>query len=151
MSKDEEHLRGILAELFGSQGLGVLATHNEGQPYTSLVAFAATEDLRYLLFATTRETRKFSNIRADSRVAMLVDSRMNQEADFHKAVAATATGVAEEVEGAERNHLLTLYLARHPHLRAFVTAPSCALLRIRVDTYYVVSRFQHVMELHLSP
>lgn len=31
---------------FRSQRFAVLATHAEGQPYTSLVAFAVTDDLR---------------------------------------------------------------------------------------------------------
>ena len=64
-------IRQRLRELFESQNLGVLATHHSGQPYASLVAFYATEDLRHLFFVTPKATRKFENLKADSRVALL--------------------------------------------------------------------------------
>ena len=148
--KDTSELRRLLNELFASQPLAVLATEGEGQPYASLVAFAATEDLEYLLFATTRSTRKYANLLAESRVALLVDNRSNQDSDFHNAVAVTATGRAEEVEAHEKDTLLRLYLTKHPHLSEFVTSPTCALLKVTVDTYYTVRRFQNVMELHIK-
>lgn len=147
--KDESHLRTVLTELFTSQQLAVLATQGGGQPYSSLVAFAATDDLRHLLFATTRTTRKYANLSGESRVAMLVDNRSNQDSDFHNAVAATAIGRVEEVEDHEKERLLGFYLNKHPYLEEFVTAPTCALLRVRVERYYLVSRFQNVMELHM--
>jgi hypothetical protein len=34
-------------------------------------------------------------------------------------------------------------------LRDFVSSPTCALLRMNVETYYVVRQFQNVMELHI--
>ncbi len=142
-------IKKTLKDLFESQRLGVLATYGEGQPYSSLVAFAATNDLKYLVFATTRATRKYANLSAESRVAMLVDNRSNQDSDFHSAMAVTALGEAEEVKESERGHLLKLYLAKHPYLEEFVNSPTCALLKMCVDRYYMVSRFQNVMELHM--
>jgi len=130
--------------------LAVLATQGNGQPYGNLVAFAATENLKSLLFATARGTRKFANITLEPRVAMVVDSRTNQRVDFKRAVAVTATGIVEEAESTERDHLLKLYLSKHPHLKKFATSPTCALLRVKVDTYYVVKRFQDVMVLSME-
>ena len=147
----EAELKQALHELFETQRLGVLGTQEAGQPYLSLVALAATADLRHLLFSTTRATRKFANLTADPRVAMQIDNRTNQEADFHQALAVTATGVVEEVSGAEKDGWAQLFLTKHPYLKEFVEAPSCALLKITVDTYYVVNRFQNVRELHLHP
>ena len=144
--EEKEQIRQILYELFSSQKLAVLGTHRLGQPYGSLVAFAATPDLKNLLFATTRASRKFANLRADSRVSMVLDSRSNRVADFRKAVAATALGQAKEIRGEGRKKFAALYLAKHPHLEEFVSSPSCALVRIRVEVYYLVRRFQNVME-----
>jgi nitroimidazol reductase NimA-like FMN-containing flavoprotein (pyridoxamine 5'-phosphate oxidase superfamily) len=148
--KNPSQLKRLLANLFSSQPLAVLATQGNGQPYGNLVAFAATEDLKSLLFATARGTRKFANITLEPRVAMVVDSRTNQRVDFKRAVAVTATGIVEETESTERDHLLKLYLSKHPHLKKFATSPTCALLRIKVDTYYVVKRFQDVMVLSME-
>jgi len=147
--KSPSQLKHLLKNLFSSQPLAVLASQGNGQPYGNLVAFAATDDLKSLLFATARATRKYANITKNPRVAMVIDSRTNQKVDFQKAVAVTATGIAEKVKGAEKNHLLKLYLLKHPHLKRFVTSPSCALLRVKVDTYYVVRRFQKVMALDM--
>lgn len=142
-------LRKTLKDLFASQRLGVLATYGEGQPYSSLVAFAATNDLKYLVFATTRATRKYANLSAESRVAILIDNRSNQDSDFHSATAVTALGKAEEIDKREKNQFLRLYLDKHPYLAEFVNSPTCALLKVSVDRYYMVNRFQNVMELHM--
>ena len=148
MEKTSE-LKEFLKDLFSSQRLAVLATQSKKQPYGNLVAFVATKDLKHLLFATTRATRKYTNISENPRVAMVMDNRSNQEADFHQAAAVTATGVAKEVKGSEKETLLRLYLSRHPYLKDFVSSPTCALLKMDVETYYVVRQFQNVMELHI--
>ena len=144
--KENEKIREILRELFASQKLAVLGTHQGGQPYGSLVAFAVSPDLKNLFFATTRATRKFANLQADSRVSMVLDNRSNRVIDFRKAVAATALGRAKEVRGEERKRLAKIYLAKHPHLKDFIASPTCALVRIRVEVYYLVWRFQNVFE-----
>ena len=144
-------VRRTVAALLAGQRLAVLATQGSKGPYASLVAFAATRDLRQLVFATTRATRKFANLTGDSRVALLVDSRSNRESDFHEAVGATVMGTAREATLDERERLTTLYLGRHPYLREFLSSPSCALVMVEVAAYYVVSRFQEVLELHIAP
>ena len=149
MSGDLSHME-ILREMLGSQLLGVLGTHHDGEPYTSLVGFAATDDLKHLLFATGRATRKHANLVADARASMLVDTRTNRPGDFTEASAATAVGVVEEVSDSEREKFDSLYLAKHPHLESFVHSPSCVRLRLRVSVYMVVTRFQHVIELHID-
>lgn len=149
--KSLDDMRRDLEALFSTQPLAVLSTQNEGQPYGSLVAFASSEDLKELYFATTRATRKYANLSSDPRVAMLVDSRSNEVSDFRWAMAVTATGKAEEVEGQEKQNVLKTYLAKHAHLEEFVRSPSCALLKIRVERYYVATRFQNVIEVHVKP
>jgi nitroimidazol reductase NimA-like FMN-containing flavoprotein (pyridoxamine 5'-phosphate oxidase superfamily) len=137
-----------VSELFRTQRLAVLSTQGDGQPYSSLVAFAATSGLHELLFATTRTTRKYHNLAAEPRVSLLVDNRSNREADFHEAMAATAVGRAAEVADADLAALRSIYLAKHPHLEDFLAAPTCALIRVQVEAYYVVQRFQDVRILH---
>ena len=72
----------VIRGLFASQPLAVLATMMSGQPYTNLVAFCETDDLKCLLFATNRSTRKYDNLVENPQIAMLIDSRANQESDF---------------------------------------------------------------------
>lgn len=138
-----------IEELCAAQKLAALSSYGNGQPYASLIAFAATDDLKHIIFATTRSTRKYANLSSESKVALLIDNRSNQGKDFSYAVAATALGRAEEVRGPQRKSFQEMYLRKHPHLKDFVSSPSCALLAVSVEKYYVVTRFQNVRELHM--
>jgi nitroimidazol reductase NimA-like FMN-containing flavoprotein (pyridoxamine 5'-phosphate oxidase superfamily) len=146
-----KQFRKRLGELFRSQNLAALSTHHAGQPYASLVAFYAGDDLKHIYFVTPKTTRKYANLIADNRVAVMVNSSTNQTSDFHQAISVTAVGRAKEVAGADRELILGQYLAKHPHLEDFVRSPTCALIRVVVDSYYMVRNFQNVMELHLEP
>jgi nitroimidazol reductase NimA-like FMN-containing flavoprotein (pyridoxamine 5'-phosphate oxidase superfamily) len=148
--RDVNPIKRKLSELLESQRLAVLATHNQGQPYGSLVSFAATKDLKKIFFATTRSTRKYANLKGDARVAMVIDNRENAEEDLHKAMAVTITGKAVETAVDEKEACLSVYLEKHPYLKDFVNSPTCALVRVKVETYYLVRRFQEVTELHVK-
>ena len=150
MSDDRLHLE-RLRELLSTQLLGVLSTHGEAGPYSSLVAFAAASDLSSLLFTTSRSTRKFANLSHDARAAMLVDDRSNDPRDFAEAAAATAVGRVAEVTAGDREQAAARFLERHPYLDHFVASPSCVLLRLEVERYMVVARFQHVLEIRVGP
>ena len=139
-----------LRELFKTQKFCVLSTINKNQPYSSLVGFWGDDDLKEIVFVTDRSTRKYSYISENSRVAVLIDTRTNQDTDLNIAIAATATGEAEEISGIERDHLQSLFLEKHPLLIDFVTTPSCALMRIKIDCYFIVNRFQNVVEVHIK-
>ena len=147
--QNSEDIQTLIRNLFASQNLAVLATHNQDQPYASLVAFVATNDLKYLYFITPKTTRKFANLSINPQVAVLINSGTNQTADFHRAISVTAVGEAEEIIAADREPLLSLYLAKHPHLAEFAKSPTSALVRVTVRSYYLVKNFQKVLELHL--
>ncbi|MGO9145568.1 MAG: pyridoxamine 5'-phosphate oxidase family protein [Desulfomonilia bacterium] len=103
---DPQQLTLQMKALFTGQGLAVVSTQEHGQPYCNLVAFASTDDLKHLIFATNRATRKFANIDENPRVSMLIDNRSNRISDFHEAVAVNAVGLAEEILGPEAVSLI---------------------------------------------
>ena len=78
------------------------------------MAFAATADLKTLLFATTRATRKYANLLTHADVAMVIDTRTNQTSDFSDAAAVTLLGEVEEVSAHERQEFLNIYLESTP-------------------------------------
>jgi len=137
--QESSQLQGLLRELFASQKFAALATEDSGKPHNCLVAFATTDDLRNLLFTTSRDTSKYRNILAESRVAILVDSRSNQDSDFRKAIAVTATGRAKEAKGKERDRLLGIYLAKHPQLADFSNASENALVKVEIENYEIAT------------
>ena len=138
-------------KLLHEQRFGVLATQREGQPYGNVLCFAATEDLKYLLFTTPRPTRKFANLQAEARAALVVDDTVNLETDLAAATALTAVGTVQEISAAERPLLEERYLSKNPSLREFVSSPNCVFLKLEVKTYFVVRRFQEVFEVHVKP
>jgi uncharacterized pyridoxamine 5'-phosphate oxidase family protein len=137
--------RETLKALFASQQFAVLATQDEGQPYVSLMAFAAVDDLKRLIFATQRDTRKYANLIGNPRAAALIDNRSNQGSDTKQAIAVTALGETEELD---KDQYLGIFLKKHPHLKAFVQSPSCALVKMQVSAYFVVKGLQDVREMH---
>jgi nitroimidazol reductase NimA-like FMN-containing flavoprotein (pyridoxamine 5'-phosphate oxidase superfamily) len=143
----DEPLRQSIRWLLAGESLAVLSTQHHGQPYASLVGFAASDDLRTITFATMRTTRKFCYLTANPQVALLVDNRNTDPGDFLHAMAVTATGRVAEALGRDRESLLRAYLLKLPHLEAFVRNPDCVLLKVTVQTYYAVSQFEKVMKL----
>ena len=147
-TKERFHKR--LVELFHSQKLASLSTQKDGQPYASLVAFYHADDAKHLFFVTPKTTRKFANLNADGRVALMINNSTNTDSDFHNAMSVTAVGTANEVLGSEKQEVLSLYLAKHPYLEDFARAKTCALVGVRVASYFMVRNFQIVTELHMQ-
>lgn len=150
MTNTDQVMQERIHALLSSQPLAVLSTQRNGQPYSSLMAFAYTDDLREIIVATGNSTRKHQNIIEESRVSLLVDNRSNSEEDFHAAAALTVLGVASCMAADERLAYEELYLKRHPYLQEFLAALSTTLFKIEINHYLLATRFQSVMEYHIK-
>lgn len=151
MEHDQTQALKPIQTLFDTESLAVLSTQKNGQPYASLVAVAVTDDLEHIIFLTPKTTRKYENLTASPRVAMLINNSQNQAKDIYNAISVTAIGRAAIVDGKDRTGLLNLYLNRHPHLKAFAKAPTTAMVSVSVTRYIMVSRFQNVVEIRVAP
>jgi heme iron utilization protein len=139
----------LIRDLLNSQRLAVLSTQSLGQPYGNLIAFASSPDLKNLIFATPRNTRKYGNLIADPRVALLIDNRSNQPEDFARAAAVTVMGRTRELAEEELSGFLKIYLDKHPSLRDFVSSPPCALFTVEVEKFILVSGLRTIRELQM--
>jgi general stress protein 26 len=137
--KNIEELPELVKSLLASQRFAVIATQSQGQPYSNLVAFAEADNLRSLLFVTSKDTKKYSNTATNRRVAVLADNRTNQPSDLNKAIAITPLGTIEEVATDNKDYLSQIYLSKHPQLEYFLRKPSNALMRVAVTDYIVAS------------
>ena len=146
MTTTQDSLRHSIEEILNTQSLAVLATNTGSSPYTSLVGFMASQDLKKIYFATFINTHKYYNISKHAQVSLLIDTRTNRVDDFNNSSALTILGNAETVPQGQRNTLLSLYLDKFSHLEEFVGDPQCVLVRITVDKYILVQRFQEVFE-----
>jgi nitroimidazol reductase NimA-like FMN-containing flavoprotein (pyridoxamine 5'-phosphate oxidase superfamily) len=144
-------LKDTIRQLLDSREVAVLATQGPEYPHACLVAFTATEDLRHLYFVTRRSTRKFENMDHDNRVMLLVDNRSNSEKDFDNATVITGRGKAVPVSCDAALEILPFYLKRHPYLEAFARHESSVLVRVEIESYAVVTRFQNLTVLEMEP
>jgi nitroimidazol reductase NimA-like FMN-containing flavoprotein (pyridoxamine 5'-phosphate oxidase superfamily) len=138
----------LLREAIGTQYFAVLNTVGQGLPYSNLVSFAATDDLRSLVFVTRRNTRKYRNMQDNDEVSLLIDNRTNTPADTSRAIAITVVGTARE-ETDNKSHFQAILLARHPQLRHFVEAPDSAIMLVTVREY-IVAAFDKIQSVHIS-
>lgn len=137
-----------LAEaLLTNQRFAALATQGGDVPYTSLVAFAVTPDLRRVVFPTRAGTRKFANLESNPRVALLVDNRSNSADDYQNAAALTVIGSVRTECGPEADEGRRLLLARHPSLADFLAAPDGRIATVAVAEYLLVTHFEAVVRL----
>jgi heme iron utilization protein len=136
--------------LFKSQKLAVLATQEETVPYLSLMAFAFTEDLSCLLVATKRATRKYLNMKQNPGVSLLMDNRSHKGDLFQDTVVVTCIGKAESIEDSQKAFFQDLFLRHHPDLTSLVQSPDCALIKITVNYYYILNRFDQVEEFKVT-
>ena len=139
-----------LRKLFNFQHLAALATLGDDGPYINLVAFAATNDLKYLLFSTSRSTKKYANISKNPNVTMLIDNRKNDESDFYDTIAVTVMGQVNQVNESEIDKLTNIFISKHPILSDFLKSQNNVFLKIEVEKYIIVSKFGQIDELNME-
>ena len=138
----------LLREIVSTQYFAVLNTIGQGLPYSNLVSFAATDDLRSLVFVTGRNTRKYRNIQDNHNISLLIDNRTNKPSDTSQAIAITAVGTARE-EIDNKSLFQAILLARHPQLRHFVDAPDNAIMLV-IIRLYIVAAFDKTQTVTIS-
>jgi nitroimidazol reductase NimA-like FMN-containing flavoprotein (pyridoxamine 5'-phosphate oxidase superfamily) len=125
----------------------VLATACENKPYTSIVAFALTQDMKGVLFATPKNTRKYRNIIKNNHVAVLIDNRNNTDKAYMGAESVSILGTAKPVRRGKRwLELSRVFVRKHPALKEFVRAPSTGLILVEATHCVHVSQFQMISE-----
>lgn len=134
-----------LRELDKREDFAVLATDDKGIPYASLVSFALTPDLKKIIFATPRGTRKYRNIIRSRNAALLIDSRSRKKKGLMEAEAVTIIGKGRPVKkGRTRDGFAATFTKKHPALEGFIQSPSTAIIVIDIVQCIHVSRFQTV-------
>ena len=129
----------------------VLATDADGQPYTSLVAFALTPDREGILFATPKKTGKYRNIMKNRKVSIMIDTRSNSARGYMQSEALTILGTAIPVRrGKQWNEMAGILINKHPQLEEFVRAHSTALVLVAFKKVLHTGRFQSVTAWELS-
>lgn len=147
--KRNEILRKI-KKILKLQLYGILATSYNNQPYTSLLAFAASEDMKNIYMATSKTTHKFQYVKENEKTAFFIDTRENDNFDVNKAYALTAIGKATPINKKDSPEIEKLYLSRHPQLETFIHLPNVQFLQMKISSFSFVQRFQNVFLLDMD-
>ena len=132
-------IRDSVLTLLKTTGFAVLATESAGQPHTSLVAVTPLDEGKRLVFATYRNTQKFTNLLQNPKVSLLIDGRHRETAcGTPDGFILSAVGRVQQIDAGVMPHLLESHLHKHPDLMAFTQTPDCVLLEVLVDRYQVV-------------
>lgn len=139
---EEPELKKKLIVLLNEQRLAVLSSNKDDQPYPSLIAFAHTDDLKYIFFATLRNSNKYKNIKNNPKASLLIDNRENTPLDIYNAIAVSVFGTVSEIETSDKG-FNEIFLKKYPYLKDFLEMEDCSILKIKVDKYIVISKFQN--------
>ena len=141
---NEEKIKKLVSEQF----FFILCTQGEGQPYGSLIAYAFQDDLKKILFATSKNTRKYKLLSKCPKVAIVIDSRCKNQDEFMKIDVLTATGNTIKIEKNEKDFKkdISLLKNRHPYLNKFLESNNTVLFCLDVEKYIYVTNFQEVFE-----
>lgn len=127
----------------------VLATDINGFPYANLVGFLLSEDLKNLYFFTSKNTRKYKNIINNPHVCLLIDSRDKFTDNTFLITAITVIGRAEVMDNASRQ-IVDKYLEKNVELEDFTESPFNVLIKVDIERYILVDKFQEVIEMEVS-
>ncbi len=143
----DEPLRSKLSNILRNQRIAVLGVSRNDDPYSCLVAFVATEDLRNLIFATMRARKKYRYMEANPRVSLMIDNREHKPTDYTDTTSITVVGTAQEIRDTERSDYAALLLRKHPALTDFVESEDAAIMEVQVRDMYVVDNFESVKKI----
>ncbi|MET7617084.1 pyridoxamine 5'-phosphate oxidase family protein [Streptomyces sp. NPDC005408] len=94
----------------------------DGAPQAAVVGYAVSDDLE-IVFDTVETTRKWLNLRADPRIALVVG--------WDDAVTAQIEGVADFPTGAELERIQACYFSVYPDGRDRLSWPGITHVRVR--------------------
>jgi uncharacterized pyridoxamine 5'-phosphate oxidase family protein len=113
--------RGELYDFLRNHRLAVVSTTNPASPQAAVVGIAVTETLD-IIFDTLSTSRKYANLSADPRVALVV---------WHDAVTVQIEGAADLPDGAELDACKRVYFRAWPDGPERETWPDIAYVRVR--------------------
>ncbi|TFG14671.1 hypothetical protein EU537_03100 [Candidatus Thorarchaeota archaeon] len=143
----DESLRSTVSNVFSNQRIAVLGVSKNDDPYSCLVAFVVTDDLRYVIFATMRARKKYRYMQANPRVTLMIDDREHKPTDYTNTTSIAVVGTAQEVDGTKRSDYAQLLLNKHPTLTDFVESEDSAIMEVKIEDMYVVDNFESLRKI----
>lgn len=122
-----------------SQDMCVLATSSENRPHCSLMAYVTDDSGERLYMATLRDSKKYSNLRSNPAVSLLVDTRQACAQGRGGLCALTVTGECAAVADlATKDALRKKILEKHAHLEMLLNDPDVEILCVEIESFLLL-------------
>lgn len=131
-------IKSSIVHVLNTADVAVLATEHAGQPHASLIAITPVSGLQRFVFATYRNTKKFTNLTHNRKVSVFIDGRCGAGATSQDGFILTAVGQVQDIPADLQASLMLAHVQKHPDLRSFTQSPDCVLLEVVVDAYQIV-------------
>lgn len=112
----------------------VLATVNGNQPYCSLMTYITDENVQCIYMVTHRSSRKFSYIRKNPRISLLIDTR-----DRKQKQAMTIIGKCKELGRPETDRIRERFIQTHSHMKTFVKDSEAEVICINIESVLLLN------------
>ena len=134
--------------LMSNQSYAVLCTQGNQQPYGSIIAFAANNELNAVVFATPISSHKYRLLCECKQVALVVDNRSDNPTGDNSCIEAlTITGQAVRLsKDDDRQSAQQILIQKHLRMNEFMTSQHNAFFRVDVHRYLHVTHFNRVNE-----
>jgi len=136
--KTENQIKEYVQQVLLTNRFAVLATESQHQPYTSFIAITAINDFTELVFATYKNTNKYTNLTNNEKVSILFEYRNEKENSIREITILTAYGKANEVKADDSDEIQKVHLLQHKEMYEFIKSKDCALFRVKVEKYQLV-------------
>ncbi len=126
--------------LIQSRDVCVLSTVSGGKPHCSLMSYVTDITCRKFYMLTLTGTKKYRNLRGNSAVSLLIDTREEDIDHRRKDIRAlTVSGVFQHIEDpSEQERILQQLLERHPHLKEFAESGEAKVFAVRAKTFQLL-------------
>jgi len=124
-----------ILKILREQSLCVLCTVHQEEPHCSLMSYAVSADCREMYMLTSKDTRKYSNLRRNARVSLLVDTRTGGGSPLDTSMLSISGEYRPFASDSEQTAALSRLLERRPHLQELSEQPAARTIRIILKSF----------------
>lgn len=139
-----------IEKIIRSNDLAVLATCVDNKPHCSLMAYVPHEDCRTIYMLTNKESRKFRNISANSKVSLMVDNRLDDQVSRPAIKALTIGGTCAPAAQEEQERIKKLMLQKHPQLETLSSLENTIAIEVRSESFLLLDGVNEAFFIDIS-
>lgn len=129
-----------MKDIVKGNDLCVLATVSEGKPHCSLMTYITDDECSEIFMISHKQTKKYSNLRANPIVSLLIDTREKERGQKRVDIKAlTVMGEFQAIKDQTKRSLIhARFLKTHPHLTDFLNDPGVEIFSIKVKSFLLL-------------